>query len=110
MGRKVQKTRKQFIDFMMEKGRSNEWAEAEYDRRRVDPSRTTGTDRDTGLPTVECFEPQFEEDYEDNYRTDEVESATKEKTNPKDKDFKIPFGQLGQGLWRRGCDEGVARE
>lgn len=97
-GRILQKTEKEFVDIMKSCGSIVEWALAEFRRRRCDPARETGIDPDTKLPTVECMESSYRDEYEDNFRSDIVGAATRERKTPKSNDFTVFAGQLGARL------------
>jgi len=63
---KVQVTEKEFIDKMEAKGRTREWAKAEWTRRRHLPDEfESGVCLDTGLPTCEMHEGPRNVDYQD---------------------------------------------
>ena len=84
---KVQVTKKEFITAMEAKGRTWEWADAEWTRRTNNPEFKKGTCLDTALPTCQMYEGPREIDYTDKAKEGRVVQATKE-TKPDSEDVK----------------------
>lgn len=105
--RKVMRTKKEFISIMEGRGMSKDWAEAEFNRRLIDPRRDTGVDADTGLQTVEISE-NYVDEFTNRQRSDTMLAGTKTKKRPKQKDFEELLTNLGEDYARSSVTKALA--
>ena len=90
MKKKSTQTRKQFVDRMVSKGKSEVWAGREFERRRVGNTEwETGEGLETKLPTVQRFGSDAEETYSDEFAEDACELETKQCAATKKNVFQI---------------------
>eukprot|EP00969_Alexandrium_andersonii_P069718 3076928-Alexandrium_andersonii.AAC.1 len=71
------KTRTEFVAEMVKKGKDQEWAIAEFTRRRNSRNWRSDNCPDTKLPRAQMYGDDEEEDYTDKRKIDELELQTK---------------------------------
>jgi hypothetical protein len=98
----VQKTYKQFIALMVEKGRDAIWADKEWARRRGSDEYESGNDPDTGLPTIEALAEIYADKFDEIGHTTSVEVGKKEIKNPKLEDLKSGIAAAMDGPPKHG--------
>ena len=103
---KLQKTQTEFIEHMVKKGKSPEWALTEWNRRNADTSGTwkKGMDKDTRLPTIAVYDNEREEMFVERSMTMTVEMGGAQVKNPKEQHMTNMIKTLADELY--GIDAG----